>query len=162
MSDLLLGALGALGVLAGLVGTLVPVVPGLLVAWGAATASLVLQGGSTPWAVLVVLALVAAAGTAASLVLPARRLATAPVPRSTLVAAGGGAVVGFFVVPVVGLVLGAVAGLLLAERRRTGDLARAWGSARGVLAAYGVGVLLELAAGVLLGLVWLVAFVVRA
>lgn len=162
MSDLVLGLLGALGVLAGLVGTLVPVVPGLLVAWVAAVGTLVLQPGATPWAVLVVLTLVAAAGTAASIVLPARRLATAPVPRSTLGLAVTGAVVGFFVVPVVGLVLGAVAGLLLAEQRRTGDLASAWTSARGVLTAYGVGVLLELAAGVLLGLVWLTAFLVPA
>lgn len=162
MSDLVLGLLGALGVLAGLVGTLVPVVPGLPVAWAAAVATLVAQTGPTPWTLLVVLTLVAAAGTAASVVLPARRLATAPVPRSTLGMTAVGAVVGFFVVPVVGLVLGAVAGLLLAEQRRTGDLASAWTSARGVLAAYGVGVLLELAAGVLLGVVWFVAFLVRA
>jgi hypothetical protein len=161
MSDLVLGVLGGAGVLLGLVGVLVPVVPGLVVVLAAAVATLAAQG-ALPWSVVVLLVVLAAVGSTASFVLPARRLAGSPVPRSSLLAAGFGAAVGFFVVPVLGLLIGAVAGLLVAEQQRTGDWSSAWVSSRGVLSAYGVGVLLELAAGVAMGSVWLVAFVVRA
>lgn len=162
MSDLVLGLLGALGVLVGLVGVLAPVVPGLLLVWGAAVATLVAQGQGTPWLAVALLSVLGIAGQAASLALPAQRMAGSGAPRSSLLAAGVGALVGFFVVPVLGLLVGAVAGLLLAERSRTGDLGRAWASSREVIAAYGLGVLLELLAGVLMGLVWVVTFVVRS
>lgn len=161
MNDTMLGLLGVLGVLLGLAGVVVPVVPGLLVVLVVTVATLAVQG-TVPWAVVGILVVLAGAGSAASIVLPARRLVGAEVPRRSLVLAGAGAVVGFFVVPVLGLLLGAVAGLLLAEQQRTGEWATAWASSRQVLAAYGIGVVLELLAGVVMGAVWLVAFVVRA
>lgn len=162
MNDLALGLLGAVGVLIGLVGVLAPVVPGLLLVWSAAVATLVAQGQGTPWVALVLLSVLGIGGQAASLALPAQRMLGSGAPRSSLAVAGVGAVVGFFVVPVLGLLVGAVAGLLLAERGRTGDLAAAWESSRRVVAAYGLGVVVELLAGVAMGLTWLVAFVLRA
>jgi len=71
-------------------------------------------------------------------------------------------VVGFFVLPVLGLPIGGAAGLLVAEQQRLGAWGPAWTSARGVLQAYGIGVLLELGVGVLMGLLWLVVIVTRA
>lgn len=163
MNDVALGVLGALGVLAGLVGTFVPVLPGLVVVFLAAAATLLLQGtGPLAWTVVVLLGALTVVGSVLSTVLPARRAATGGAPASTLVAAGVGAVVGFFVLPVLGLLVGGVVGLLLAEQRRLGEWGPAWTSSRGVLAAYGIGVLLEVAVGVLMGLLWLVVFVARA
>ena len=57
-------------------------------------------------------------------------------------------VVGFFVVPVVGLFVGFVLGVYLAERRRVGGAA-AWPSTKEALRAVGLSILIELAAGVL-------------
>lgn len=163
MNDVALGILGALGILAGLVGTFVPVLPGLVVVLVAAAATLLLQGtGPLAWTVVVLLAALALVGSLLSTVLPARRAARGGAPASTLWLAGLGAVVGFFVLPVLGLLVGGVLGLLLAEQRRLGQWAPAWASSRGVLAAYGIGVLLEVAVGVVMGLLWLVVFVARA
>ena len=163
MNDVVLGVLGAVGVLAGLVGTFMPVLPGLVVVFLAAAATLLLQGtGPLAWTVVALLGVLALAGSVLSTVLPARRAATGGAPASTLWLAGVGAVVGFFVLPVLGLLVGGVVGLMLAEQRRLGAWGPAWDSSRSVLAAYGVGVLLEVAVGVLMGLLWLVVFVARA
>lgn len=163
MNDLVLGGLGALGVLAGLVGTAVPVMPGLVVVLLATAGTLLAQGGGPfTWTVVVVLVALTVAGTALSTVLPARRAALSGAPRQSLWFAAAGAVVGFFVIPVLGLVIGGALGLLVAEQQRLGEWGPAWVSARGVLGAYGLGVLLELGIGVLMGLLWLVVFVTRA
>ncbi len=163
MSDLALGVIGGLGVLVGLVGTVVPVLPGLVVVLVAAAGTLLLQGtGPLVWTVVVLLAALTVVGSVLSTVLPARRAASSGAPGASLWFAAVGAVVGFFVVPVLGLVLGGVLGLLLAEQQRLGAWGPAWTSARGVLASYGIGVLLELAIGVVMGLLWLVVFTARA
>lgn len=161
--DVVLGLLGALGVLLGLVGVAIPVLPGLLLVFLATAGTLLLQGASgAVWLVVGVLTVLALSGTAASTVLPARRAAGDGAPTGSLALAGVGAVVGFFVIPVLGLVVGGVLGLLLAEQRRLGDWAPAWRSSKRVLSAYGVGVLVELLIGVAMGTLWLVVFVVRA
>lgn len=163
MSDLLLGVLGAGGVLLGIVGVLVPVLPGLVVVWLATVGTLLALGTSGPvWAVVVLLTVLAAGGTVASTVLPARRAAADGAPARSLGLAAAGAVVGFVVIPVLGLLVGGVLGLLLAERQRLGDWSPAWTSSRRVLASYGIGVLLEVAAGLVMGGLWLVTFVLRA
>ena len=52
-------------------------------------------------------------------------------------------VVGFFVIPVVGLFVGFVLGIYLAERRRVGQ-ADAWPSTKAALRAVGLSILIEL------------------
>lgn len=163
MSDLALGLVGAVGILAGLVGVVAPVVPGLWVVLVAGAGTLLLQQpGPLAWTVAVVLLALAVVGSVLSAVLPARRAAAGGAPRSTLALALVGAVVGFFVLPVLGLLVGGVLGLLVAEQQRLGAWAPAWASARGVLRAYGVGVLLELGVGVVMAALWLVVFLARA
>ena len=80
-------------------------------------------------------------------------------PASTQWLGAGLGVVGFFVVPVVGLPLGFVLGVYLAEYRRVGGRA-AWPSTVHALKAAGLSILIELAAGVAAALVWVVGLVV--
>ena len=63
--------------------------------------------------------------------------------------------VGFFVIPVVGVLVGGVLGIYLAEYARLRDGGQAWVSTRAALVAIGVGMLVELTAGVLMFGVWL-------
>ena len=77
-----------------------------------------------------------------------RSLQRQGVPRRTLVAGAALGVVGFFVVPVLGLPLGFVAGIYLAELQRLGR-ERAWPATKAALRAVGLAVLIELTAGVL-------------
>ena len=65
-----------------------------------------------------------------------------------------GAVVGFFVIPVVGLVVGGVAAVYLAELARLQDFGLAWGSTWAVLRGIGIGMLVELTAALLMVGVW--------
>jgi hypothetical protein len=91
--------------------------------------------------------------------LPGRGLRTAGVPNRTLVVGGVLGVVGFFVVPVVGLVVGFVLGVYVAELQRLGSTA-AWPSTKAALKAVGLSILIELAAGLAATALWLTAVVV--
>jgi hypothetical protein len=68
-------------------------------------------------------------------------------------------VIWFFVVPVVGLVVGFVAGVYASELQRVGTQ-RAWGTTKHALRAAGLSVLIELAAGLLAAVTWLAGAVV--
>jgi len=155
MTEVLVG----LAILVGLAGILVPVLPGsvlILLAIGVWAAEV---GGGAAWAVFAVSAVLLVAGGVAKYVLPGRRLNDAGIPGSTQWAGAGLAVVGFFVVPVVGLFLGFVLGVYLAERHRVGAAA-AWPSTKAALRAAGLSILIELCAGLLATSVWVGGVVV--
>jgi len=143
--------------LVGLAGVVVPVLPGLLLVWAAGVAWAWAGGGAARWSVAGVLTVLLVAGTVGKYVVPARSATGSGAPRSTLVAGVAGAVVGFFVIPVVGLVVGGVGAVYLAERARLRTHAAAWRSTRAVLVGVGLGMLVELATGVLMVGVWGVA-----
>lgn len=149
-----------LTMLVGLAGVVVPVLPGtaLILAAGVAWAALVVDDGATRWAVVAVLALLFVVGAVLKYALPGRRL-QGQLPRRTLLIAGLGALVGLFLLPPFGLLLGGVAGTYLAETQRLGPGADAWRSTVRVLKAIGLGVLAELTAGVLMVGTWLLGLV---
>jgi hypothetical protein len=88
---------------------------------------------------------------------PGRRL-KATVPTSTLVVGGLVAVVGFFVIPVVGMLVGFPVGVYVAERARLGA-AGAWPSTKAALSAVATSILIELVAALVATAVWLVGVV---
>jgi uncharacterized protein len=140
-------------ILVGLVGILVPVLPGTILVVGAVLVWAWATGGATAWLVFAVATTLIAVGTVVKFLVPGRRLQDAGIPASTQwfgVAAG---VVGFFVVPVVGLVLGFVLGVYLAELRRVGS-DQAWPSTVHSLKAAGLSILIELGAALAATLVW--------
>ena len=143
--------------LVGLIGIVVPVLPGtaLVLGAGVAWAVLVADDGTGRWLVLAVMAALFAAGLVLKYLLPGRRLA-GDLPRSTLLLATVGAVLGFFLLPPLGLLLGGVAGVYLAEAQRARGSGEAWRSTLQVLKAVGLGVLAELTAAVLMVGTWLV------
>jgi len=102
---------------------------------------------------------IAALGTLAKYLLPGATIRTAGVPGRTLLAGGVLGIVGFFVVPVVGLFLGFVLGVYLAELARLGNRAAAWSSARTALRAVGWSIAIELATALLAAAVWVGALV---
>lgn len=143
-----------LAMLVGLVGTVVPVLPGLPVIWVAGLVWAVQSSGSGRWLVLAVLTVLLVVGTVAHYVLPARSLGAQGAPRSTLLLGAVCAVVGMFVIPIVGFPIGGVVGVYVAEARRTRSSREAWESTRRVLVAFGIGMLVEVAAGLLMVLTW--------
>lgn len=149
-----------LGMAVGLVGVLVPAVPGLLLVAAVAVGWAVLEGGVGAWVVFAVMLVVLAAGTVAKYVLPGRSLREAGAPWSTLALGAVGAIVGFFIIPVVGLLVGGVAGVWLGELRRLRNGGAARRSTWATLKAIGIGILLELTAGIVAVLIWATAVLV--
>lgn len=161
--DPLLIVLGLLAALVGLTGVVVPVLPGLLVVWLATVGTVLIhRADTTGWVLAGVLTALFALGTAATIVLPARQGRQGGASRRSFVLAGVGAVLGFFLLPVLGFLVGALAGLLVGEYQRLGDWREAAGATGQVLRAYGIGVVLETIIGLTMVAIWLVAAFVRA
>ncbi len=144
-------------IIAGLIGVVVPVLPGVLLVWAAVLVWALESAEMYAWVTLVLATLLIAASQLVKWTLPDRYLRSAGVPRRTTVAGGLFAVVGFFVVPVVGLVLGFVLGIYLAERLRLGAGTGAWSSTAMALRAVGLSMLVELAGASLAAGVWALA-----
>jgi uncharacterized protein YqgC (DUF456 family) len=143
----------------GLVGIVVPILPGSVLILLAVLVWAVELGTGTGWAVFALATVFLVAGTIVKYAVPGRQLKDAGIPASTQWTGVALAVPGFFVIPVVGLFVGFVAGVYLAERRRLGPGA-AWPSTRSALRAVGVSLLIELAAGVLAAATWVTGVVI--
>ena len=154
LTDVLVG----LALLIGLAGIIVPVLPGTLLMLAALLVWALSVGTSAGWVVVSIAGSFLAVGTLVKYVVPGRRMQAAGVPSSTLWIGAGLGIVGFFVIPVVGLLVGFVAGVYLAEHRRVGA-AGAWPSTKAALTAVGLGILIELAAGVLATGTWVVGVI---
>lgn len=140
----------------GLAGVVVPGLPGTLLILAAGVGwAFFRDGGAGPWVVVGFMAALFVLGTILKYVLPGRRL-SGELPRSTIFSGVVGAIVGFVVLPPLGLLVGGVVGVYLAETRRVGPGAEARRSTVAVLKAIGVGILAELTAGVLMIVTWLV------
>jgi hypothetical protein len=149
--NLIAGVVIACGVL----GVVVPVLPGLLLSWAGVLlwAFLGDAGGGAKWLVLVLATVVAVLGALIKYLVPGRRLKSVGVPNSALLAGGVLGLIGFFVVPVVGLILGFVLGVYLVERARVGA-GQAWSSTKQALAAAGMAMLIEFTAALGVAVVW--------
>lgn len=151
----LVNVIAGVAMLVGLVGVVIPVLPGVLLCWLAVLLWAVLgEAGGGRWLVLALATVVAVGGTVVKYLWPGKRLKNTGVPNSSLLIGGVLGVVGFFVVPVVGLVLGFVLGLWLAERQRLGP-GQAGPSTRQALAAVGLSLLVEFAAALGIAVLWM-------
>jgi uncharacterized protein len=144
-------------VLVGLMGIVVPVLPGLILIWGAVALWALITATPTAWVVLAVVTLIVVVGTAIRYLLPERQLRASGVPWTTSAAGVVAGIVGFFVIPVVGLFVGFVLGVYVAERLRLHSHASAWASSVTALKVAGLSALIELVTGVTAAAVWLVA-----
>ena len=105
-----------LAMLVGTVGIVVPVLPGLLVVWGATLVWAFERQDGPGWLVFAIATLLYAVGLVSQYLVPGRRMRTAGVEGGVVAVALAVAVVGFFVVPVVGAPLGFVLAVYLLER----------------------------------------------
>ena len=155
MTDVLVG----LVIVVGLVGIVLPVMPGSVLILGAVLVWAIVAGSPAGWVVFAVAATLLAVGAVVKYVVPGRRLKASGIPRGPLLLGLVLGIVGFFVIPVVGLVVGFVLGVYLAELQRVGSQA-AWPSTVEAVKAVGISILVELTAGLLAAGVWLVGAVV--
>lgn len=150
-----------LAIVVGVVGVLVPGLPGLVLCWGGVLLwALFAEGNWTKWLILAAATGVAAIGLIVKWLWPARNLRRTGVPNVSLLAGGVLGLVGFFVVPVVGLIGGFVLGVWLAERARLGTGRPAWPSTVEALKAAGLSLLIELSAGLGVAVLWVLGLAI--
>jgi uncharacterized protein YqgC (DUF456 family) len=151
----LVNVIAGIAIALGVVGVVVPVVPGLLLGWLGVLAWALFgdASGGVKWIVLVIATLVATLGALVKYLLPGRRLKSAGVPNSALLAGGAIGLIGFFLIPVVGLPLGFVLGVFLVEQHRLGP-GQAWPSTKTALGAAGMAMLIEFTAALGVAVVW--------
>jgi uncharacterized protein YqgC (DUF456 family) len=149
-----LSAVG-LVMLLGLVGVLVPGVPGQAIVWAAVLWWALTDRSPAAWGVLIGATALLLLNQALKPLLLPRRPHEAGAPRKTLMLGGIAGIVGFFVVPVVGGILGYIGAIYGAERLRLGSDGAARTSLRSVMRATGYSVLVELFSCLLVTGAWL-------
>lgn len=148
-----LDVLVAVAIAVGLVGILVPLLPGALLVLAAMLVWAIDVSETTGWVVFGLAAAVIAVGQVVKYTVPGKRLKAGGIPNRSLLFGGVLGIVGFFVVPVVGLLIGFPLGIYLAERARLGP-AGAWPSTKAALRAVGVSILIELASALVATAIW--------
>jgi len=147
--------IAALLVVVGVIGIVVPILPGLTLIVAGIGVWAVPRGDALGWSVLGIAVAIVVIGSVAKYLLPGRQLKESGVPGRTIALGGVLGIVGFFVIPVVGLFVGFVLGVYLAELARLGSGGEAWPSTRTALVAVGWSMLIELLTGLLAVGVWI-------
>jgi uncharacterized protein YqgC (DUF456 family) len=138
----------------GLIGILVPLVPGSILVFAAIAVWAFVEGTTIAWVTLGVATAILAAALLVKYLWPMKRMRGADVGTWSLLAGGVLGVIGFFVVPVVGLVIGFVVGVFLAELASRRDSRLAWASTVHAIKGVALSVGVELAGALLATMVW--------
>lgn len=150
----------AVAIAVGMAGILVPFLPGTLLIWAAIAVWAYFEHTTVAWVVLGVATAVLGAGILVKYLWPARRMRAADVSGRTLAAGAVLGVVGFFVIPVAGLLVGFVLGVYLAELVQRRDQRRAWASTVHAVKGVALSVGVELTAALVAAAAWVVGVVV--
>lgn len=146
----------ALAIAVGMAGILFPLLPGTLLIWAAIAVWAYVVHTTVSWVVLGLSTAVLGAGILIKYLWPARRMRAADVSGRTLAAGAVLGIVGFFVIPVAGLLVGFVLGVYLAELAQRRDQRRAWASTVHAVKGVALSVGVELTAALLATAAWVV------
>ncbi|MET0451574.1 MAG: DUF456 domain-containing protein [Mycobacterium sp.] len=138
----------------GLVGILVPLLPGTILVLGAIAVWAFVERTTLAWVVLGVVTVLLGATLLVKYMWPVKRMRSADVGTWSLLAGGVLGVVGFFVVPIVGLVIGFVLGVYLAELALRKNNRLAWASTVHAIKGVALSVGVEMVGALLATMVW--------
>lgn len=144
----------ALAIAVGLAGIVIPLLPGTLLVFAAIAVWAVIENNVTGWVTLGVVTALLGVATLIKYTWPVKRMRAAEVRTVSLVAGGVLGIIGFFVVPVVGLVIGFVLGVFLAELANRRDQRVAWTSTKHAVKGVALSVGVELAGALLATVAW--------
>lgn len=145
----LVAALSLILAAVGVMGIVVPVLPGSL-SIGAGFLVWALWGGSQwGWVGFAAGVTLLAIGMSAQYLITGRRLKQREIPNRSIIIGLVCGLVGMFIIPVLGLVIGFALGLLAGEYTRVRVLSEALSTSWAALKSLGLGLLVELACGVM-------------
>lgn len=150
----------AVAMVVGLIGVVVPVLPGLPVCLGAVVVwALFADAGWGKWLIVGLSALWLVVGVVVKYAWPGKRMLASGVPNWSIVVGGLAGLVGFFVIPIVGLPIGFVVGVWGMEAYRLGGFKQAWPGTKEALKAVGLMMAVELLFGILIALTWITGLI---
>ncbi len=139
---------------AGVIGAVIQVIPsgpcvglGILI-WA------IYVGTPLGWTAFGISAFILVAAMVAKILIPGRQLTQSGIPNSTLIWGLVGAIVGYFLIPVVGFVVGLIAATYVVEFMRLSSHDAAWAGTRAALKAVGWSIAIELLAALLAASIW--------
>jgi uncharacterized protein len=141
----------------GLVGILVPLLPGSVLVFVAILVWALVERTTVAWVTLGLAVGFLGVALLIKYLWPMKRMRSADVGTWSLLAGGVLGIVGFFVVPVVGLVLGFVLGVYLAELAVRHDHRLAWASTVHAMKGVALSIVVELAGALMATATWLIA-----
>lgn len=140
--------------LAGLVGVVIPLLPGTLLLWLTVAVYAIVERlngfGAIDLVTFFILTLIALVTGLADIWLPLLGAkVSGSTPRSMLYGAAG-AILGTFVLPLLGSIIGYVVGILIGEYRRLGDWEKARRAALGGAVGWGIATVIQLGGGLMI------------
>lgn len=141
----------------GIIGIVVPVLPGALLSLAAILVWALEEQSATGWIVLSAAVVLIGASQVVKYIVPERRLRESGIPRRSTLTGVLLGIVGFFVIPVIGMFVGFPLGVYLSERQRLHAHDLAWTSTKHALRASGLSVLIEFIGTALAAAVWMIA-----
>lgn len=155
MTDWAATVLVGIGIAVGIAGVILPILPGLWLIWGASLLYGFLVGfDGWAWPALVAITALAAVGTAIIYYLPAMKSGEVGMPGWAQLFIAGCAVVGFFVIPIVGAIVGVVVGTAAVAMVVERDLRNAGGTAWAMLVEILKAAAIQLAIALAMAGVW--------
>lgn len=143
-------------ILVGLLGIIVPILPGVILIFGAIAVWAFMTGGATAWIVFAVSTALLVLSGVIKYTWPGRKMKDAGVANRSLVLGAVLGIVGFFVIPVIGLFAGFVLGVYLSELQRLRVGRQAWQATVHALKGVGLSMLIELFGALLATGVWVI------
>lgn len=139
----------------GIAGVILPILPGVWLIWAAAVVYGFLVGfDGWAWPALTSITALAAAGTAIIYYLPARKTGEVGMPRWGQLLVAVAAVIGFFVIPIVGAIVGVIVATLFVALVVERDLGNAGSTAWAMLVAILKASAIQLAIALTMAVVW--------
>jgi uncharacterized protein YqgC (DUF456 family) len=148
--------LAAIGILIGLAGIVSVVFPGLTIVVASVAIWALFEQTAAGWVAMAFAVVIGTTAMVLKYLHPGRKLKQAGIPGRQIFFALVIAVIGFFVVPVIGAFLGFVGGIYALELIRVGK-DQAWASTVHALKAVGQSIGIELIAAFLIAAVWVAA-----
>ncbi|MEU7630375.1 DUF456 domain-containing protein [Nocardia sp. NPDC049220] len=155
-SELLVG----LVILVGLLGIVIPILPGVILIFGAIAVWAFLTGGVTAWTVFAISTVLLVISGIVKYTWPGRKMKDAGVSNRAVFVGAIFGIIGFFIIPVVGLFVGFVLGVYLSEFHRLRVNQQAWQATVHAVKGVGLSILVELFGALLATGVWIVGAIV--
>lgn len=143
-----------LAIAVGIIGIVVPLLPGTLLVFAAIAVWAVVENNVTGWVTLGAVTALLGVATLIKYTWPVKRMRAADVRTLSLAAGAVLGIIGFFVIPVIGLVIGFVLGVYIAELSTRGDRRLAWTSTKHAVKGVALSMGVELAGALLATVAW--------